>query len=182
MNMTKAFHGLLICFGLALPIGVVLADPSPEVSLLYQGSLVAEPCTLLPEDENLRLDFGTLVDKYLYLNGRTHGALLQLHLVDCDVSLGTTLKVTFSGAENAFLPGLLALSAGSEASGIAIGMETPQGLPLPLNQAGAKYPLQDGSTVISILAYVQGEPEAIAQKTIGRGPFSAVATFNLEYE
>ncbi|BEM58654.1 exotoxin [Serratia marcescens] len=182
MSMTKAFYGLLACCGLALSMSDARADPSPEVSLLYRGNLVAEPCTLLPEDENLRLDFGTVVDKYLYLNGRTHGALLQLHLVDCDVSLGTTLKVTFSGAENAFLPGLLALSADSEASGIAIGMETPQGLPLPLNQAGAKYPLQDGSTVISILAYVRAEPEAITQKTIGRGPFNAVATFNLEYE
>ncbi|MGQ8819586.1 fimbrial protein, partial [Serratia sp. NA_13] len=31
-------------------------------------------------------------------------------------------------------------------------------------------------------AYVQGEPQAIADKTIGRGRFSAVATFQLDYE
>ena len=61
-------------------------------------------------------------------------------------------------------------------------METAQGRPLPLNSAGGKYPLQNGSTVIAVQAYVRGEPEALAKKTIGRGAFNAIATFNLDYQ
>jgi type 1 fimbria pilin len=53
---------------------------------------------------------------------------------------------------------------------------------LPLNVASGKYPLQDGNTVIRLQAYIQGEPDALADKTLGRGAFHAIATFNLEYE
>ncbi|NNG61273.1 type 1 fimbrial protein, partial [Pseudomonas fragi] len=42
--------------------------------------------------------------------------------------------------------------------------------------------LVNGNNTVTVQAYVQGEPDAIANKTIERGPFSAIATFNLEYE
>lgn len=103
-------------------------------------------------------------------------------MAQCDLSLGKTVSITFKGTENAQLPGLLALAASSQARGIAIGMETLQGQPLPLNSAGGKYPLQDGGTVIGIQAYVRGEPEALAKRTLGRGAFSAIATFSLDYQ
>ncbi|VEI61921.1 Fimbria A protein precursor [Serratia fonticola] len=148
----------------------------------FHGALVAEPCVIPPGEESLQLDFGTVIDKYLYLNQRTHGQEFVLHLTECDLSIGTTVQVMFSGTENPNLPGLLALDGASQASGIGIGMETPEGNPLPLNLAGQKYPLTKDSNLIAFKAYVQGEPEAIAHETIERGPFSAVATFSLEYE
>lgn len=153
-----------------------------EGNMRFHGALVAEPCVIPPGEENLQLDFGTVIDKYLYLNQRTQGQPLEIHLTACDLSLANTLTVTFSGNENLKLPGLLALDAASQAHGIAIGMETAEGKPLPLNKAGKKYPLAAGSNRIAFKAYVQGEPEAIAKETIERGPFSAVATFRLEYE
>jgi type 1 fimbria pilin len=153
-----------------------------EDNVRFHGALVAEPCVIPPGEENIQLDFGTVIDKYLYLNQRTHGQQFALHLVECDLSLGTTVRVRFSGNENPHLPGLLALAGGSQANGIAIGMETPEGKPLPLNQTGQKYPLGKGDNLLTFKAYVQGEPEAIAKETIERGPFSAVATFSLEYE
>lgn len=151
-------------------------------NMKFHGALVAEPCVIPAGKENLQLEFGTLVDKYLYLNQRTHGQQFELPLADCDLSLGASVKVTFSGDENPTLPGRLALAAGSQASGIAIGMETEDGTHLPLNKSGQKIPLAKGSNVIVFKAYVEGEPEAIANKAIERGPFSAVATFKLEYE
>ncbi|CAI1045078.1 Fimbria A protein precursor [Serratia entomophila] len=151
-------------------------------NMRFHGALVAEPCVIPPGEENIQLDFGTVIDKYLYLNQRTHGQQFALHLAECDLSLGATVRVRFSGNENPHLPGLLALAGGSQASGIAIGMETPEGKPLPLNQSGQKYPLAKGDNLLTFKAYVQGEPEAIAKETIERGPFSAVATFSLEYE
>ncbi|CAI1889829.1 MULTISPECIES: fimbrial protein [Serratia] len=157
--------------------GVTAAD-----NMRFHGALVAEPCVIPPGEERIALDFDTVIDKTLYINTRTLGQPFTLHLAQCDLSLGKTVKVTFSGEENARLPGLLAVAPGSLAAGIAIGMETEQGQPLPINKAGASNVLTSGDNRLTLLAYVQGEPEAIKNQTIERGPFSAVATFSLEYE
>ncbi|CAI1244613.1 TPA: fimbrial protein [Serratia fonticola] len=157
--------------------GTVQAD-----NVRLHGALVAEPCVIAPGDESVKLEFGTVIDKYLYANERTHGQVFAIRLTECDLSLGKTVKVTFSGTENPSLKGLLAIDGGSQASGIAIGMETPEGQKLPLNKIGPGYRLDEGSNTLRVQAYVQGEPEAIAKRSIERGPFSAIATFNLEYE
>lgn len=146
------------------------------------GALVAEPCVIQPGDEEIHLDFGTIVGKYLYLHTRTLGQRFEIRLVECDISLGTTVKVAITGMENSALPGLLAINAGSGAKGIAIGLETQDAKPLPLNTLSESYVLQTGNNLIALRAYVQAEPQAIANRTIGYGPFSAVATFSLEYE
>ncbi|CAI0775086.1 Fimbria A protein precursor [Serratia entomophila] len=168
-----------------LLLGVSAHAPAaapPSVNISYTGNLVTDPCTILPGDEEIQLDFGTVIDKYLYLNSRTLGQPFEIRLAECDLELGKTVKVTFTGTENTALPGLLAIDAASEATGIAIGLETLEAKPLWLNKESGDYPLQAGNSRIALKAYVRGEPKAITDKTIGRGPFSAVATFNLEYE
>lgn len=147
-------------------------------NLRFRGALVAEPCTLRAADENITVDFGSIVDKYLYLNSRTLGEPLVLHLDDCDISLGNMVKLTFSGTESTKLHGLLAISG----QGIAIGIETPQGDRVALNTGRYNQGLIAGNNTINLRAYVQGEPEAITQKSIIPGDFTASATFLLEYE
>ncbi|MGP3070583.1 fimbrial protein [Serratia nevei] len=150
-------------------------------NMRFHGALVAEPCVIPPGEESVKLDFGTVIDKYLYLNQRTHGQSFELNLAECDLSIGKTVSVTFRGAESLALPGLLAPSVGG-ASGIAIGLETEQGQALPLNQPSGKYQLSGGNTVLQLRAYVQGEPDALANRSLGLGVFRATATFQLEYE
>ncbi|WP_028715586.1 fimbrial protein [Pantoea ananatis] len=167
-----------------LLLAVLIAGPvlaAGENIHLY-GALVAEPCVIPPGEEVIALDFGSVIDKYLYLNTRTQGQSFSIHLTECDVSLGKTVKVTFLGTENAALPGLLALDGGSQATGIAIGLETEKAKPVPINTESDTYLLQAGDNRIALKAYVKGEPQAIANRTIGYGPFGAVATFALEYE
>lgn len=146
------------------------------------GALVAEPCVIAPSEKDIVLDFGTVIDKELYRYTRTQGQSFSIHLTECNLSLGKTVNVTFLGTESVALPGLLAIDGGSQASGIAIGLETEQAKPVPINKASDKYLLQDGDNRIALKAYVQGEPEAIKNQRIERGPFSAVATFSLAYE
>lgn len=177
VDMKHLKHLMLCAVLLAL---TVPAQAAPNVRLY--GALVAEPCVIPPGEENIALDFGGIVDKYLYLNTRTPGQGFEIPLAECDLSLGNTVTVTFSGVESAGLPGLLALDTGSGATGIALGLETPDARPLKLNTASDKVPLQEGSNVIALKAYVQGEPGAIAGQSIGRGAFTATATFSLEYE
>lgn len=164
---------------MAVPL---LALATGDYNVHLYGALVSEPCVIPPGDEEITLDFGTIIDKYLYLKTRTQGQTFEIHLEECDLTLGKTVSVSFTGTESSALPGLLALDGSSAATGIAIGLETPSAQPLPLNQASDKSLLQEGSNRIALKAYVQGEPDAIRNQSIERGPFSAVATFNLEYE
>lgn len=151
-------------------------------NMYFSGALVAEPCVIPPGKEQIELQFGSVMDKYLYLNQRTPGLPFQIVLADCDPSLGKTVKITMTGMESAALPGLLALAAGSMASGIAIGLETSAGLALPINKPSGKYTLAAGSNQVQLKAYVQAEPNAIANKKVVQGDFNTVATFSLEYE
>ncbi|WP_368925985.1 fimbrial protein [Serratia marcescens] len=151
-------------------------------NLLFSGALVAEPCTLRPGDEDIRLDFGTVIDKYLYSHGRTMAKPFSLVLQDCDISLGNMVKLTFSGTESGVLPGLLAVDSSSQANGIALGLETAAGKPIILNKAGPGFTLYKGSNTLQFQVYIQGEPQAITQKKIGLGVFSAIATFSMEYQ
>ncbi|ASM19413.1 fimbrial protein [Serratia marcescens] len=167
---------------LALVAGMAAGSVMAADNMLFHGALVAEPCTLKPGDEDIRLDFGTVIDKYLYANGRTPTKPFTLTLQDCDLSLGQTVKITFSGNKSLELPDLLALDGGSQASGIALGLETAEGKPVALNKPSQEMTLASGSTSLALRVYVQGEPTALAQKSIGLGAFSAVATFGLEYE
>jgi len=170
---------------LLLAQALIVAPPltlAADNNVRLHGALVADPCVIPPSNEEITLDFGTIIDKYLYLNTRTLGQAFEIHLEECDLTLGKMVSVSFTGTESSALPGLLALDGSSGATGIAIGLETPSAQPLPLNQASNKSLLQEGSNSIALKAYVQGEPDALKEQSIERGPFSAVATFNLEYE
>jgi len=164
-----------------LCISLSCRGAAPTAAINYSGVMVAEPCIVPPGEENIELDFGTVVDKYLYLNQRTPGKAFALQLAECDLSLGETVSVSFNGTESVALPGLLAINSGG-ASGIAIGLESTSGELLPLNQFTGRQRLQPGSNRITLKAYVRAEPDAIKNRTIGTGGFSASATFLLNYE
>jgi type 1 fimbria pilin len=149
-------------------------------NLRFDGTLVADPCALDPKTSDIELDFDEVVNKYLYLNTRTHGQPITLRLLECDLSLGKTVSLTFKGTESQALPGLLAIGAGS-AAGIAIGMELPDGTPLPFNKATPLLALTAGTTTLTLMGYVQGEPAALKDHKIVTGDFTAVATFALDY-
>ncbi len=171
--------------GLGLVLALCSLSPlagAQDNNLRFTGALVAEPCVIPPGQEEIELNFGSVVDKYLYLNQRTPGVPFEIQLAECDLSLGKTVTVTFSGGESAALPGLLAPVQGSQAAGIAIGLESPAGDALPVNRPSGKMSLASGGNNIRLQAYVRGEPDAIVNKKLVRGEFNAAATFTLEYE
>lgn len=152
-----------------------------EGNLFMRGALVTEPCVVAPGDESINLDFGAVVDKYLYLNQRTHGQEFRIRLSECDLSLGNFARISFSGNENLKLPGLIAINTSSQASGIGIGLEN-EGKPVQLNSSGKDFKLNYGKNYIVFKAYLQGEREALADHLIKMGRFDAVVTFRIEYE
>ncbi|WP_438867717.1 fimbrial protein [Pseudomonas sp. L1(2025)] len=170
----KGALAVLLSFGL-IPKGHA-AD-----NLSFKGNLVEEACTIRPGDEAITLELWDLTSKYLYLNTRSVGKRFQLHLEECDTTIGDSVTITFGGVENAELPGLLALDGGSGASGIGVGIETLSDKPLPLNAVSDKQVLSDGNNVIELKAYVQGEPKALLDQTIGHGAYTVTSTFTLDY-
>lgn len=175
-------HGWLLVLSTTV-IAVVLLTGIARAknnNMHFDGTLVAEPCELDPNTTDITLDFGTVIDKFLYLNTRTHSQPFTINLLECDTTLSNTAIFTFRGVESSDLPGLLALTKGA-ASGIAIGMELKDGTPLPFNKSTPGFHLTDGASAITMKSYVEGEPAAIQNHSIGRGDFTAVATFKIDY-
>lgn len=168
--------------GLCLSLAWMPQLQAQEDNVYFAGTLVNEPCTLAPADEKIDLNFQRVIDKELYLNGRTRGLPIVLHLQNCDTETGFTgINLTFSGEQSELLPGLLALPTGG-AQGVAIGLETQTGKALPLNQTHDMGTFGSGNNLVSFMAYLQGEPDALANRTVGLGSIEASVTFALSYD
>ena len=178
----EMLHKGWACAGLAclLIFGLIPAGQAAD-NLSFKGNLVEEACTIRPGDEAITLELWDVTSKHLYINTRSQGKGFKLHLEDCDTTIGNTVTITFGGRENMALPGLFALDGGSGASGIGVGLETPSNKPFPVNTVSDKQVLSTGSNVIELKAYVQGEPDAIRDQTIGHGRYTVTSTFTLDY-
>ncbi|ARB30167.1 type 1 fimbrial protein [Pseudomonas tolaasii] len=150
-------------------------------NLSFKGNLVEQACTIRPGDEAITFELWDVTSKHLYINTRTQGRAFKLHLEACDTTISDAVIITLGGRENGALPGLFALDGGSSATGIGLGIETPDNKPLPVNTASDEQKLSNGSNVIELKAYVQGEPDAIRDQTIGHGSYTVTSTFTLDY-
>ncbi|AIL61835.1 fimbrial protein [Pseudomonas alkylphenolica] len=153
-----------------------------EDNLYFSGTLVNEPCVLAEENELIKLDFKSVIDNDLYLNGRTKGRPIELRLKNCDLDVGKRIvSITFSGNESSEPPGLLVLQSAT-VQGLLVGLETTAGTALPLNKSHRMGELSSGDNLLNFNAYLQGEPEALANRSLGLGDFEASMTFALSYE
>ena len=168
---------LWVALSLWLPAAGAVED-----NLYFSGSLVNEPCVLDPEDETYELDFERVIDKDIYINGRTLGKPITLRLKNCQLGLGKDkVNITFSGNASTEPPGLLAVQ-GSEVQGLLVGLETTAGTPLPLYTTHSMGTLVEGANQIKFNAYLQGEPKALADRSIGLGAFNSSMNFTISYE
>jgi type 1 fimbria pilin len=180
-NILITLHTALLS-ALLLWAGAARATDNIGMEMDFRGTLVDEPCTVDPDDTDIQLDFGTIIDEYLYLNTRTHSQPFTIHLEDCDIDDWPgegTVTVRFEGTEDAALPGYLAMS--DTTIGAAVGLENGDGTALSLGKTSVPIKLADGSVALNFKAFVEGEPKAITDQTIKLGDFSATATFFLDY-
>lgn len=175
--MTK-LHATGLAAVIALMAGVQPGHARNN-NLNITGNLVSEPCSI-DTDKPLEVDFKTVILKTLYSDSRSAALPFNVELKECDTTLGQSVTLTFKGAESGALPGLIT-AEGAGSSGIAIGMQQPDGTALPFNKPTPAYALEDGTTTITLQAYVQAEPKALADKTLVPGDFSATSTFEVAY-
>lgn len=145
------------------------------------GKLVAEACTLRPGDELITVDFKEIVDKYLYKYGESPAEYFDIHLDDCDNSIFNTVSVMFSGNIMSGNDEILATDSGS-VQGVGITIYSISDEPLKINKKMYTQAIEKGTNTLSFYAKVRGDADAIANKNIGLGLFTATATFTLFYD
>ncbi|WP_336280414.1 fimbrial protein [Cronobacter dublinensis] len=173
---TILLPGTLLMLALS---GSVYAE---EDNVHFSGALVAEPCTLPEADTDIQLDFGSVVEKYLYKYQRTKSQPFSIHLTECNPTILSSVSVTFQGTADIELINMLALDASSSAKGVAIGLELADGTPLEINKASPFTALTNGSNTLIFNAFVQAQPTILANKTLVAGDFTAISSFVLAYQ
>lgn len=174
---------ILILWRNIVAILLLLVSPLSFASdIHFSGALIAEPCVIEEGDDALELDFGNIIDRELYINHRSITKPFTLNLIGCSNDTAKTVAISFSGKESDQLAGFLATNPGGGASGIAIGMETLSGQPVLINKTAPPVSIETGRTLILIRAFIQGEPNAVRDRSISSGNFSAIATFSLNYQ
>jgi type 1 fimbria pilin len=151
-------------------------------NLQFKGTLISEPCVVTADSQELSVNFGSVVDKFLYANGQSPAQTFTFHLAECNTDVASNAAITLQGTESSVLPGYLKLDASSTATGVAIGIEQTDGERVAINKAAEKFRISSGDNQLTLKAYVKGEPDAIAKNTIQAGEFSATATFSFAYE
>lgn len=178
--MTKHKAGPIAVIGLFMLTTVGMSPANAADNLQIKGTLVNEPCVLEPTGNTLAIDFRTVIKKGLYKDKRTPAIPFTIRLTECDTSIGKEVMITLKGDESTALPGMLS-PGGSGGTGIAIGIETPDKTPVPVNKETFAFSLQDGLTEIHLQTFVEAEPDAIKNQTLIAGDFSATATINVSY-
>ncbi|MCG3100569.1 fimbrial protein [Enterobacter sp. DRP3] len=170
----RVMRGLLIALFMTMH-SVQALDNNLQIG----GTLVSEPCTLDPVQNTLTVDFGPLIMKGLYKDTRSAVIPFTITLSDCDTTLAQSVVLTLNGEESLGLPGMLA-ATGTGGKGIAIGLETPEGVAVAINKEIPAYTLTD-TTLIPLQAWVEAEPDAIKNQSLIAGEFSATATLDVRY-
>lgn len=169
--------GLLMVLGYALSYSSFSAALNGDINLY--GDLVEEPCSLSMSSSPQTVKFGNVIKNTLYLHQRTVSYPFSITLEECDISLGNLVEVSFNGAEDKLLHGLIATTG--TAKGIAIGLETASGKPIEINKTIKTYELHDGLQKLKFSAYIKSPDSVIENESIIEGDFSANVSFTLNY-
>jgi len=179
MNRPSIFTIMVIIASLFYPFSHAISNESSVVAE-FSGTLIEiPPCTLRPGDEEITMMFSTITVRELKEQKRTKGFPFTIHLDNCDISRQGTVKIFFTGTESPSSTGLLMPDPSSTSNGIAIGIETPDGELLSINDPAKYLSLQLAeSTMFTLQAFIQVEDES----NLTEGTFYASANYIIEYE
>lgn len=149
-------------------------------NITFGGTLRAEPCTLHPDDDAVKVAFSDTGVANLYRYGSTPDQRFIIRLINCQPGVAHEVRLTFAGNESAGLPGSLALDAGSVASGFAITLSDAAAQPLKLGEESIAM-VNDQDSTLTFYRRLKVEPDALANRSIVAGVFTASGTFTLFY-
>ncbi|MGN7510475.1 fimbrial protein [Aeromonas salmonicida] len=149
------------------------ANAASDLSaFMVTGKVVSAPCSLRPGDEYINIDMENVLGEYLKKNGRSEVKKFAIHLEKCSLDVAKTVNITFSGQNSGSYE--FPVSNTSEAQGIYIGLEGPNGVSIRSNSP-FKYPLSQGNTDLNFFTYIGVNGQ------VRVGIFSATINFKLDY-
>ncbi|MEN0615602.1 fimbrial protein [Klebsiella indica] len=148
--------------------------------LKFQGEVVAHGCSIDPLSKNVVVDFGEISARTLYAEGKSLPKAFVITLKDCSTAVFNSVTVTFSGTENTNMSDRLVVTGA--ASGIGIGFEESDGTAISLNVPTTALAISGTSMSLNFNAFVEGEPNALSNKTLQTGGFQATANYTLNYQ
>jgi len=161
---------------LALTLMLLMTDAVADTDLNFRGTLITEPCTLTEQSEDQSVDFGDIASSTFLSHNRSTPRSFEIKLSNCDLTVGTSVAVTFSGETDDTQPDTFAVTGG--AAGVAIALETKEGVKVIPGEAASPVALNENEIVLGYKAYVQSNL-ALA---VNEGNFQSVITFSLQYE
>ncbi|EMO8518082.1 fimbrial protein [Escherichia coli] len=148
-------------------------------NLHFYGNLLSKSCTLVVQGQVLaEVHFPSISSRDLMSREQSDRVPVVFQLKDCKGPVGYKVRVTLTGTEDSDLPGFLALDASSGAQGVSIGMETVDGIQVPINNsAGAIFNLSNGANNLNFKAWLQAK----SGREVTSGEFTASLTAIFEY-
>lgn len=171
----------ILCVLLLCLSGRVAAD------MAFTGNLLDRPCQLDPTSATQDVVFmQTALPQFHNAPGRGPAKNFAIKLLNCRAeSIGKVVKVVFSGEAEQGLPGALKV-AGVNTGKLAIQLIDADGqTPLALgdaHRAGNGDVISAEAVTLNFSAYVQATPEALTARSVTAGDYSAIATFEINYQ
>jgi type 1 fimbria pilin len=175
-NVVRKGWLFLFCFMMGVEAFAAF-EPNKGVAKINISGLLYTPACVLDHD-NITIDFGTVTDKNLYVDGRIESRPFFLGMT-CAASDGAELDVVFRGVQSAALPGYLQINP--PGMGAVIGVEKIDGTFVELDKKITAGSVSAGRLIMKFRAFLKGEPQAIASHSIQKGQFTAAAYFVLNY-
>ena len=150
----------------------------------FKGTVVARGCSIVPSSKNIQVDFKHIETSALYEDHKSAPQHFVIELQDCNPAVLNAVTVTFNGTANPNMTDRLAITSVSpnSASGIGIGFEEDDGTAISLNTPTSAVAISDAKMQLSFYAFVEGEPDALSNKTLKTGAFQATANYTLNYQ
>lgn len=162
--------------GIALAWLLASTPVMAETDVIFSGTLVNDPCQVDATTLEQTVDFGPVASKTFIRNEHSTAVPFSVRLLECDVTLGSAVSVTFSGEVSSARPELFALQG--TATGLGLAIEDREGNAILPDSKQHALALADGETTLHWQARLRqtGEPR------IREGEFFAIVTFSLNYE
>lgn len=190
MNNTQLIKYICAVFLTAM-ILMIISCQAQAVRVDFDGELIDKSCQLAPESLQQDVEFQKLSASYFWTApARSPVEKFTIRLTECNTSsVLKVVKIKFNGTPENNMAGqsnyYLSVK-GDNAGKLAIGLQDSDGkTALKLGEAqnnGRGTQIDGRDILLTFGAFVQATPDAITNKSVQPGTYTAAANFELTYE
>lgn len=155
--------------------------------MVFTGNLQDRLCQLAPSSAEQDVIFPQMtLAQFLDAPGRSPSQNFAIRLLNCQADApGKVVKLIFSGQSEQSVPGAVKVS-GVNSGKLVIQLVDTDGItPLALGEAhraGKGDLITADMMTLNFSAYVRPTPDALAERSVKEGDYSAVVTFEINYQ